>query len=213
MEAQIYRGQIYYASIPDLGGCVQRGTRPVVIVSNNIGNQHSQIVTVVPITSKSKKEFPTNFDVLLPGVHGTVLCNHIYTLPKETLGDFIGCLSSFYLKELKRCLVVALDLEGQYSGNAPHIEETIVNDQIERCKLAEENFKKQIEILHHMMGNETQKKETKREYIKRTPKEISEFITLWEDESQNKDVLIERFKFTSKAAAVVFYNRHKGDKK
>ena len=56
------RGDIFYA---DLGDCLdtseQRGLRPVLIVSNDMANTYSQVVTAVPLTSKLKKrELPTH---------------------------------------------------------------------------------------------------------------------------------------------------------
>jgi mRNA-degrading endonuclease toxin of MazEF toxin-antitoxin module len=51
------RGDIYFV---DFGKSIdtrkQSGIRPVVVVSNNKANQHSPIITVVPLTSKIQKK-------------------------------------------------------------------------------------------------------------------------------------------------------------
>lgn len=58
---KIRRGDILYA---DLGGqyqgSMQGGMRPVVVVSNNMANKHSTVITVVPPSTKSlkRKTFP-----------------------------------------------------------------------------------------------------------------------------------------------------------
>lgn len=43
MERIIKRGDIYYAELNPVIGSEQGGTRPVLIISNDIGNRHSPI--------------------------------------------------------------------------------------------------------------------------------------------------------------------------
>lgn len=54
---KIQRGDILYA---DLGvqyqGSMQGGMRPVVVVSNNMANRHSTVITVVPLSTKIYKK-------------------------------------------------------------------------------------------------------------------------------------------------------------
>lgn len=57
------RGEIYFANLdPTIGAEIQK-KRPVLIVSNNANNKMSSLVTVIPITSNTKKVYP--FEVLL----------------------------------------------------------------------------------------------------------------------------------------------------
>ena len=51
----IKRGEVYVADLSGSIGSEQTGTRPVVIVQNDIGNQHSPTVIVACITTKAKK--------------------------------------------------------------------------------------------------------------------------------------------------------------
>lgn len=54
----IRKGEIYIASLdPTVGGEIKK-TRPVVIVSNNINNKYSKTITILPITSNTKKIYP-----------------------------------------------------------------------------------------------------------------------------------------------------------
>lgn len=48
------RGEIYLADLGRTLDSEQSGIRPVLIVSNNIGNRNSSIVTIVPLTTKNK---------------------------------------------------------------------------------------------------------------------------------------------------------------
>ena len=59
------RGEIWFAEMGEhYDSCVQSGCRPVLVISNNIGNRHSQTVTVVPLTSRLKRpDLPTHVQV------------------------------------------------------------------------------------------------------------------------------------------------------
>ena len=46
MELTIKRGDIYYAELNPVIGSEQGGTRPVLIISNDIGNKHSPTVII-----------------------------------------------------------------------------------------------------------------------------------------------------------------------
>ena len=62
MERKIKRGDIYYANLNPVIGSEQGGTRPVLIISNDVGNKHSPTVIVAPITSRihTKAKLPTH---------------------------------------------------------------------------------------------------------------------------------------------------------
>ena len=65
MSESIKRGDIYYADLSPVVGSEQDGVRPVLVVSNNIGNHTSKTVIVVPITSKPKNKhhIPTHVHI------------------------------------------------------------------------------------------------------------------------------------------------------
>ena len=62
MNETIKRGDVYYADLSPVVGSEQDGTRPVLIVSNDVGNKYSPTIVVVPITSRgmTKKRLPTH---------------------------------------------------------------------------------------------------------------------------------------------------------
>lgn len=46
------------------GSSIQGGCRPVIVISNDKNNEHSSVITVVPLTSRiKKKELPTHVTV------------------------------------------------------------------------------------------------------------------------------------------------------
>ena len=47
------RGDLYYADLGHGIGSEQKGTRPIVIIQNNVGNKYSPTVIIAIITSKA----------------------------------------------------------------------------------------------------------------------------------------------------------------
>ena len=63
-EDWIYkRGDLYYANLNPYFGSEQGGTRPVLVLQNNVGNFFCPTLIVAPLTSKwiKKKELPTHY--------------------------------------------------------------------------------------------------------------------------------------------------------
>ena len=85
-----HRGDIYLANLNPFKGSEQGGTRPVLVLSNDIGNFYSSMITIAPITSQlKKKQQPTH--VLLDNVRG--LSTEHMELPKRNgiYGKFAEC--------------------------------------------------------------------------------------------------------------------------
>lgn len=61
-RVRIKRGDICIAQLPDPVGSEQGGTRPVLIVQNNIGNCYSPVVIVAAITGRKKPAMPTHVE-------------------------------------------------------------------------------------------------------------------------------------------------------
>lgn len=90
MDRTIKRGDIYYADLNPVIGSEQGGTRPVLVISNDIGNKHSPTVIIAAITSRvlTKKKLPTHF--YLGGVEGLpensiILFEQLRTIDKKRL--------------------------------------------------------------------------------------------------------------------------------
>ena len=111
----VTRGDIFIAQLdPTVGKEIQK-TRPVIIVSNDVNNTHSDLVTVVPITSQQlAKVYP--FEVLLPQNTGGLLkpskakANQIRTIDKTRLTKKVGRLNANTIIEINRAVRVHLDL-------------------------------------------------------------------------------------------------------
>lgn len=109
----IRRGDVFF--VERLGGEIGvevHGGRPAVIVSNDAGNTFSQMVTVVYLTTKEKKELPTHTKVTTTREVSTAMCESVSTISKERLGGFICVLKDEEMERIDECLRVALNLDG-----------------------------------------------------------------------------------------------------
>ena len=95
MDHGVKRGDIFYADLSPVVGSEQGGTRPVLIVQNDMGNRHSPTVIAVAITSQmNKARLPTHIELEGPAVGLTkdsvVLLEQIRTIDKRRLREHIG---------------------------------------------------------------------------------------------------------------------------
>jgi mRNA interferase MazF len=109
-------GDIYDVNLDPVVGSEIGKRRPALIVSNDINNEHSETVTVLPVTGQpAKKEYP--FEVLVPkGVAGLTVAsrikaNQIRTVDKRRLINFRGALPSQYLPRVEKALKTHLGLK------------------------------------------------------------------------------------------------------
>lgn len=107
----ILRGEVYFADIPYLGGSVQSGTRPVVVIQNNVGNYYSTTIVVALITSKRKNMQPTHVEIGLNGC-SIVMTEQIQTIDKSMINSScVYTLDFNELKQLNKALKVSLGLK------------------------------------------------------------------------------------------------------
>lgn len=95
-KKEVKRGQIWIARLEGKGS-VQNGVRPVLVISNNLGNRHSPTVTIVPITSsntKKEKALPTHvrLDASKAGLQcdSIAMFEQIQTVPKEQMLNYVS---------------------------------------------------------------------------------------------------------------------------
>ncbi len=105
----IKQGEIYLADLSDGYGSEQGGTRPVVIVQNDVGNKYSPTTIVCPITSQKKKSIPTHV-LVAPGEgvekDSTILCEQIRVVDQQRLIKKLGMIRNQKMSEVKeKCSV------------------------------------------------------------------------------------------------------------
>ena len=116
MEKTIKRGDIYYAELNPVIGSEQGGTRPVLIISNDIGNRHSPTVIVAAITSRvhTKAKLPTHTAIRdFEGLNkdSIILLEQIRTIDKKRLQEYIGMLSESEMARVDKALAISVALE------------------------------------------------------------------------------------------------------
>ena len=92
------RGDIYFANCGhgDSGSSLQCGKRPVLVVSNDMANAHSPVVTVVPLTSRTMKKRSLPTHVPIPCSYG-----HGLTRPSVALAEQVTAIDKDRLTELR----------------------------------------------------------------------------------------------------------------
>lgn len=116
-EKKYYRGQIYYVYPKDYTGSEQGGGRPAIIVSNDVGNEYSQVVEVAFLTTREKKPLPTHVAINSAKYPSTALCEQIDSVDKERIGGYINEISQAEMKNIERALLVSLDISCNLKGS------------------------------------------------------------------------------------------------
>lgn len=105
------RGDIVWYKNVNSTGSVQSGTRPWLIISNDIGNRFSPTVILAAITSQVKKDIPTHFPLSTDcGLNrpSTVLMEQLITAPKSQLAGVVGHVN---MVDIDKALAISVGLQ------------------------------------------------------------------------------------------------------
>ncbi len=119
-NVNVRRGDIYYADLSPVVGSEQGGTRPVLIVQNDVGNRFSPTVIAAAITSqKDKARLPTHIQLNSAGSglakDSIVLLEQIRTIDKRRLKEHMGRLDDQSMSRINQALEISFGLD---AGNA-----------------------------------------------------------------------------------------------
>ena len=140
-----HRGEIWFAEFGSHPGTsVQEGCRPALIVSNDMSNQYSETITVVPMTTKMKKtHLPTHVTVSQKDVdtatgqyleRSMALGEQVTTIGKCELIRYVGKIYSRKLKEVETAVLAQIDINSA----------AVTTDDTGNSN----NFKKEEQISH-----------------------------------------------------------------
>lgn len=110
-----FQWAVYDANLDPIAGAERKGTRPVLIVSDEEFNQAMPNVTVLPLTSTQRRLYPAE-TLLLQGKAGQpsecfVMAHQIRTISKQRLGRLLGYLHDAHLqREVHQAIREHLDL-------------------------------------------------------------------------------------------------------
>ena len=101
--ARILRGEIRWADLNPVRGHEQGGTRPVIIISQDVFNERSGTVIAMALTSQSQKAgFPLTLDLKSTNLpkRSWVKISQVRTLSVERIGDIIETLPPEKMNQL-----------------------------------------------------------------------------------------------------------------
>jgi len=112
----VKRGDIFYAQLNPVIGSEQGGTRPVLIIQNDIGNQYSPTTIISAITSQiSKAKLPTHVEISAVKASGlekdsVVLLEQIRTIDKSRLTEKVASLDEETMAKVGKAVEISLGL-------------------------------------------------------------------------------------------------------
>ena len=136
------RGDIYFIRLDNSTGSEQSGTRPAVILQNDVGNTYSPTLIVATLTSKTEKKAaqPTHCLVepekLEPSI---VQAEQIFTIDKSRVQNFVGHLTPEEMSRVDDAVKISLALNpmgsmfdriGRIADETPFVVEWFVRNGI-----------------------------------------------------------------------------------
>lgn len=111
----VQRGEIYFAELNPVQGSEQGGTRPVLIIQNDIGNTYSPTTIVLAITSQlNKARLPTHVEVNAQesglARDSVILAEQMRTIDKSRLKQKVAHLEPPTMRRIDSAMAVSIGL-------------------------------------------------------------------------------------------------------
>ena len=111
----VKRGDVFFADLSPVVGSEQGGTRPVLIIQNDIGNRFSPTVIVAAITAQIQKaKLPTHVEIKANKYgferDSVILLEQLRTIDKSRLTDRITQLDAQLMEKVDIALGISLGL-------------------------------------------------------------------------------------------------------
>lgn len=163
---EVYRGDIFY--IEDnyrTEGSEQRPGRPALVVSNNTGNYHSDIVSIVWLTTAEKKPLPTHCNIL-SRVPSIAICEQVVTISQNRLGEYVRTATEAEMHEIDRCLMIALGLDLPLVTDVTAVERA-KNQELDDLKMKLEGAERMLDDRKEMLEEAQKQINNAHEHIER----------------------------------------------
>lgn len=93
--------EVYWCDLPVMTNGISGGRRPCIIVSNERECIYNDKVVIIPMTTQIKRtDLPVNVVINLDR-ESMAMCNHITTIPKTWLREYIGRLTNKEIRDVK----------------------------------------------------------------------------------------------------------------
>ena len=111
----VKRGDVFFADLSPVVGSEQGGTRPVLIIQNDIGNRFSPTVIIAAITAQIQKaKLPTHVEINAKKYgferDSVILLEQVRTIDKSRLTDRITQLDEALMEKVDIALAISLGL-------------------------------------------------------------------------------------------------------
>jgi mRNA interferase MazF len=105
------RGEIWWAALDPTVGAEINKTRPCVVISNSVVNQHRRTVVVIPLTSSPRAAPPVLVSVTCAGQPALAVIDQVRAIAKERLVRRIESLSAQELESVEGAVREILELD------------------------------------------------------------------------------------------------------
>lgn len=115
----IFRGEVYLMEdtfVNKEKNSVQKGRRPIVVVSNNAGNRYGNTLIVAPVSSRIKTPLPTHMKIKLHR-DSVIMCEQLVTIPKSSLVHKLSELNKEQMRKLNRKLLIGVGIVDDWDEN------------------------------------------------------------------------------------------------
>lgn len=119
MIKNIRRGQVwFYKPTVSPSGSIQKGPRPVIIVSNNVLNSSSGVVLAVPCTTQIKRNFPTHALFIMNNRVNVAVTEQVCPINVDELDDLKCTLDDYIMERIDAALQVSLGFKSVPGWNS-----------------------------------------------------------------------------------------------
>jgi len=111
----VKRGDVFFADLSPVVGSEQGGTRPVLVIQNDIGNRFSPTIIIAAITAQIQKaKLPTHVEINAKKYgferDSVILLEQLRTIDKSRLTDKITQLDDVLMDAVDEALEISLGL-------------------------------------------------------------------------------------------------------
>lgn len=112
--ANVKRGDLIFVDLGDGVGSEQKGIRPAIIISNDVGNSRSSVIIIAPLTSQFKRQLPTHVmltkeESKLPK-DSLIMLEQIKLVDKQRIKSITGCVTEEVMNKVNKAITISLGI-------------------------------------------------------------------------------------------------------
>lgn len=104
------RGEVYWVSLDPTQGHETKKKRPALIISNDMGNEFTDIVIIAPITSKASRVYQVETKTIIDGKEAKIMLQQCRAIDKSRLGKKIEKVNKEVMVDVEKALKIVFSL-------------------------------------------------------------------------------------------------------